>query len=56
MQIAYGGLEEEDRLKAELPTELRTETPNVNSEGAIRMSKSSRPGLTPGQEEQQGKC
>ena len=52
MQIAYGGYDDEDRLKAE----LRTASPNVNSEGAIRMSMSSRPGLTPGQEEQQGKC
>ena len=52
MQITYGGDDEEDRLKAE----LRTETPNVNSEGASRMSMSNRPGLTPGREELLGKC
>ena len=31
-------------------------TPNVNSEGAIRMSMSNRPGLTPGQEGLRGKA
>ena len=40
MQITDGGHDEEDRLKAE----LRTGTPDGNSERAIRMSKS-RPGL-----------
>ena len=41
MQIAYGGLEDKDRLKAE----LRTGTLSVNSEGAIHLSKSCWPGL-----------
>ena len=50
MQITYGGDDEEDRLKAE----QRTGSPNLNCEGAIRISKSSRPGLTPGQEELRG--
>ena len=55
MHITYGGDDEEDRLKAEIRTwNSERETPNLNSEGGIRMSMSSRPGLTPGREDRRG--